>query len=321
MSPQLSDVATAILSITAEQLQDRFKPSQVTDYLMQNGFSHIERRYLSAPVSNKLKELEIQYNGVVIRDSEYTGTKNIPRIIKNRVRLHQLCGSEATQSNIDHNKVFPDPNGLEQAAATTELNDSTSEKAREHIKAPMDVIIREHPEFKKNFYLQHVISRLGDIPFLVYHHVVQACFEIINFEAASSPAVYTKHPHEMPLLKMGKLSDGRSMLEPSFGLTSHTQVINRSLEGGIYIWLSKRAFDQSGMGLSELIRDHCSWRGDGYVLPDVPLASQKYTGWFVRTLSEDDRAAKILQVLKIFSITPVEKVENCTLTPLELNAG
>ena len=55
MTPTLTDVATAIINITTNPNRDRFKPSQITGYLMKNGFSNLERRCVNAPVSNKLK--------------------------------------------------------------------------------------------------------------------------------------------------------------------------------------------------------------------------------------------------------------------------
>ena len=333
MAPTLTDVATAIINITTNPHRDRFKPSQITDYLMKNGFSHCVRNNLSAQVTNKLKDIEYTHNKIIIRDPHAQQTRNVPWIIMERERLKELCDPETIQEHIDEIEDIEAPTDidvlyqsihkLEQRIETLEMNASNTQNGETVTKGLMELIINDRSEFEKHFCREHVIERLDDIPVWVYHEVLQAFFKIIKFKAASSPTLYTTHSEEMPLLKLGKLSgnQNKKMLSPSFGLTSHTQVKGESLKSGIYIWLSKQAYEQSIFELVDIMLDRCSWRGsDAYVLTTMPLATQMDHGWFIRTLGGDDNATWVLQQLKQFSITPPVDPNEFVPTPLYLNS-
>ena len=122
----------------------------------------------------------------------------------------------------------------------------------------------------------------------------------------------------------GRLLNNGSISGARFGITSHTQVSELELKNGLYIWLSKTAFEELHNFNFLEISDFRSWRGQHFILPSIPLAVKIDNGWFLRNLSDADVATKTLQELTQFSITEPEVLDHLGIqnpaTPLILNS-
>ena len=171
---------------------------------------------------------------------------------------------------------------LEQRIETLEMNVSNTQNWEAVDKSTMERIINDRSEFEKHFCPAHVLERLDDIPVWVYHETVHNLFKIIDFESANSPMYYTEHPDEMPLLIFGKLAANGDMRQPRFGITSDTQFTGPKLQSGLYIWISETAYENLGGTFFSQSCHTRAWRGRHVMLPELPLAIQQNSGWFLR---------------------------------------
>ena len=80
-SPELQDVATAILDVTAEPRQGHFKPSKIRENLQKTRFPEAEAKSLSSQIQPHLQSL--RKKGIIKIDPNYDQKRNRPHLIIN----------------------------------------------------------------------------------------------------------------------------------------------------------------------------------------------------------------------------------------------